>query len=411
MVLSGKQKEELNKAICDYLQQCGYSQTLDKFKEEADIAGVGDMEKKFVNLLEKKWTSVIRLQKKVMELESRLKDTEDEIKSGSSRKAANVEDWIPRAPEKYRLSGHRSPITKVLFHPVYSIVLSASEDASIKIWDFETGDYEKTLKGHTDSVQDLAFDNSGHVLASCSADMSIKIWDFHNYKCVKTLHGHDHNVSSVCFLPSGDFLFSASRDKTVKMWELGTGYCVNTFTGHMEWVRCIVVSSDGVLLASCSNDQTIRVWVIATKDCKLELTDHDHVVETICWCPSKNVPAINQSIKADTTTTAPTKVYQYLASGSRDKSIKIWDVNAGVCLMSLTGHDNWVRGVVFHPGGKFLMSCSDDKTVCTWDLVNQRRAKTLLAHDHFATALDFHPTLPVMVTGSVDLMVKVWDCR
>ncbi len=41
---------------------------------------------------------------------------------------------------------------------MFSVMISASEDATIKVWDFETGDYERTLKGHTDSVQDVAFD-------------------------------------------------------------------------------------------------------------------------------------------------------------------------------------------------------------------------------------------------------------
>ena len=86
----------------------------------------------------------------------------------------------------------------------------------LQIWDFETGDYERTLKGHTDSVQDIAFDSQGKLLVTCSADMSIKLWDFQTYECVKTLQGHDHNVSSVCFVPSGDHIVSSSRDKTIK---------------------------------------------------------------------------------------------------------------------------------------------------------------------------------------------------
>ena len=84
-------------------------------------------------------------------------------------------------------------------------MISASEDATLKVWDFETGDYERTLKGHTDSVQDMAFDNAGKLLVSCAADMSIKLWDFTTYECTKTLMGHDHNVSSVAFVPTGNF--------------------------------------------------------------------------------------------------------------------------------------------------------------------------------------------------------------
>ena len=139
---------------------------------------------------------------------------------------------------------------QVVFHPVFSVFVSASEDATIKLWDFETGDFERTLKGHTDSVQDVTFDTNGKMLgswtttvvencqrrslislfflqieiASCSADMSVKLWDFSTFDCLKTLQGHDHNVSSVTFLPSGDFLVSSSRDKTIKIWEVATGY-------------------------------------------------------------------------------------------------------------------------------------------------------------------------------------------
>lgn len=53
---------------------------------------------------------------------------------------------------------------QVIFHPVFSLMVSSSEDATIKVWDFETGEYERTLKGHTDSVQDIAFDVQGKIL-------------------------------------------------------------------------------------------------------------------------------------------------------------------------------------------------------------------------------------------------------
>lgn len=80
-----------------------------------------------------------------------------------------VDPWSETRPKrvdspstrKYALSGHRSPVTRVIFHPVFSVMVSASEDATIKVWDYETGDFERTLKGHTDSVQDISFDHSG----------------------------------------------------------------------------------------------------------------------------------------------------------------------------------------------------------------------------------------------------------
>ncbi|KAI3373788.1 hypothetical protein L3Q82_022368 [Scortum barcoo] len=380
------------------------------FKKEAELDMNEEVDKKYAGLLEKKWTSVIRLQKKVMELESKLNEAKEEMTHGGSvGQKRDPKEWIPRPPERYALSGHRAPVTRVIFHPVFSVMVTASEDATIKVWDYEAGDFERTLKGHTDSVQDISFDQTGKLLASCSADMSIKLWDFQGFECIRTMHGHDHNVSSVAIMPNGDHIVSASRDKSIKMWEVATGYCVKTFTGHREWVRMVRPNQDGSLIASCSNDQTVRVWVVASKECKAELREHEHVVECISWAPDSAQPTILEATGSESKKSG--KSGPFLLSGSRDKTIKMWDVSIGICLMTLVGHDNWVRGVLFHPGGRFIVSCADDKTIRIWDYKNKRCMKTLCAHEHFVTSLDFHKTAPYVVTGSVDQTVKVWECR
>lgn len=58
--------------------------------------------------------------------------------------------------------------------------------------------------------------------------------------------------------------------------------------------------------------------------------------------------------------------------------------------MHKVGHDNWVRGVLFHSGGKFILSCADDKTLRVWDFKNKRCMKTLNAHEHFVTSLGMY---------------------
>ena len=75
----------------------------------------------------------------------------------------------------------------------------------------------------------------------------------------------------------------------------------------------------------------------------------------------------------------------FLASGSRDKTIKIWDVSTGVCLVTLTGHDNWVRSLSWHPGGKYLLSASDDKSLRVWDVAHKRCAKRLVLSVHLGS--------------------------
>ena len=75
------------------------------------------------------------------------------------------------------------------------------------------------------------------------------------------------------------------------------------------------------------------------------------------------------------------------------------------------GHDNWVRGLVVHPNGKYLVSVSDDKTMKILDLKMGRCVKTIEAHSHFTTCVSYCTTSPIVATGSVDQSLKIWQCR
>lgn len=113
----------------------------------------------------------------------------------SSRSSA---DWLPRNPPKHSLTGHRAPITRVSFHPVFSVLVTASEDATLKVWDWETGDFERTLKGHTKGVQDCDYDSKGNLLGrSCERshiDPRVKT----SCACSILLNGFDHQGLERC---------------------------------------------------------------------------------------------------------------------------------------------------------------------------------------------------------------------
>lgn len=404
MGLTSKQKQELNQAVLDYLVSSGLNETADALRKETEVE---DLDPKKTGILEKKWTSVIRLQKKVSDLETKIEQLQVELGSKPVR-AKQTGENLPSPPELFSLSGHRDNISAVKFHPVYSIVVSASQDATIKIWDFETGEFERTLKGHTMAVQGLDFDHTGNFLVSCSADLTIKIWDFQTYECVKTLKDHEHNISAVKFLSSGDQIVSASRDKTIKIWETSTGYCQRTLNVHEDWVRALEVTDDGALMASAGHDKTVRLWDLAKLEVIHVMRDHTHYVECLAFSPATLTSLEGPDGKTYKGKDGPGN---FLASGSRDKTIKIWETATGLCITTLVGHDNWVRGIVWHPNGKYIISVSDDKSIKVWDIKQGRATKTINdAHTHFVSCLDYNQRNPRLATGGVDDIIKIWSC-
>jgi len=78
------------------------------------------------------------------------------------------------------------------------------------------------------------------------------------------------------------------------------------------------------------------------------------------------------------------------------------------------GHDNWVRGIAFHPSGKYALSVADDKTLRVWDLKNKRNCKTVEAHQHFITSLGNNSLFKsygcfAPVDHSHDIVI-IWKC-
>ena len=390
-----------------YLQSVGLPNSAETLREEANLAAIFDdsTAKRYEGLLEKKWTSVVRLQKKIMDLEAKNSALQHEIDTAtplSSSRKIDPTTWLPKAPARHTLQSHRLPVTSVAFHPVFSSLASGSEDTTIKIWDWELGELERTVKGHTKPVLDIDYGGprGSTLLASCSSDLTIKLWDpSDEYKNIRTLPGHDHSISSIRFIPSGaagsplsgNLLVSASRDKTLRIWDVTTGYCVKTIKGHTDWVRTVTPSLDGRFLLSAGNDQIPRLWDATTGEAKTTFLGHEHVIECVTFAPGSSYIHL-ASIAGYKKPPPPSSAGEFLATGSRDKTIKIWD-NRGTIVKTLVGHDNWVRGLVFHPGGRYLLSVSDDKTIRCWDLSQEAKCVKVVddSHGHFVSCIRWAP--------------------
>src|SRR5262249_35189554 len=111
------------------------------------------------------------------------------------------------------------------------------------------------------------------------------------------------------------------------------------------------------------------------------------------------------------TTVAFSPDEKLLASGSADKTIKLWDMTSRKELLTLKGHRERVTGVAFSADGQHLVSGSDDRSVRLWDIASGREALTLLGHTARVTSVAFSPDGIHAASGSEDKTVRVWDTR
>ncbi|PWI64590.1 hypothetical protein PCL_09520 [Purpureocillium lilacinum] len=218
---------------------------------------------------------------------------------------------------------------------------------------------------------------------------------------ITTLEGHGSSVSSVAFSPDGKLVASGSYDKTIKIWDAETGEVQRALAGHGEWVRSVALSPDGKLVASGSDDKTIKIWDTATGEAQRTLVGHGSSVRSVTFSPDGHGSSVSS--------VAFSPNGKLVASGSYDKTIKIWDAETGEALRTLVGHGGWVRSVTFSPDGKFVASGSDDNTIKIWDAATGEAQRTLAGHGYSVSSVVFSPNCKRVASGSYDNTIKIWD--
>ena len=162
-----------------------------------------------------------------------------------------------------------------------------------------------------------------------------------------------------------------------------------TLEGHSNIVKSVCWSPDGKYLASGSEDYTVKIWDAKSGECIQTLEGHSDYVCSVCWSPDG----------------------KYLASGSRDKTIKIWDAKSGKELKTLEGHSELVYSVCWSPDGNYLASGSNDYTLKIWDAKSGEYIRILEGHSENVWSVSWSPDGKYLASGSLDKTVKIWDAN
>ncbi|KAF7033658.1 hypothetical protein CFC21_044744 [Triticum aestivum] len=158
--------------------------------------------------------------------------------------------------------GHR--IMCLAVSPTQPFVLSASDDHTIKLWDWaKEWQCTRTFEGHYDTVTRVMFDpRNNESFASASMDHTVKIWNIHSATCNITWDGHPDGLLCVHYFPRyfQQFLISGSSDGAAKIWDLETDTCVDTLQDHAKGISALCWHPELRVLVTGSLDGTARIW-------------------------------------------------------------------------------------------------------------------------------------------------------
>jgi len=301
------------------------------------------------------------------------------------------------------LQGHDNWVTQITTTPQYpDMILSASRDKSLIQWrltrdDTSYGVMQRKLKGHGHFISDVVMSSDGQFALSGSWDNTLRLWDLSTSQTTRIFKGHTKDVLSVAFSADNRQIVSGSRDKTIKLWNT-LGVCKYTIQdeGHGDWVSCVRFSPNTAnpIIVSSSWDKKVKVWNLT--NCKLKTNHFGHHGFLNCVTVSPDG--------------------SLCASGGKDGSAMLWDLNEGKHLYTLDGGGE-INALCFSPN-RYWLCAATGPSIKIWDLegkvvVDELRQEVIStgskAEPPQCTCLAWSADGQTLFAGYTDKLIRVWQ--
>jgi WD40 repeat protein len=341
-------------------------------------------------------------------------------------------------PAEPVLAKHRDWVNDVAFHPDGQHFASASADGMVIIWNAAVTPRlghplrSRNHPGHTDEVWSVAFSPDGRWIASGGQPHELILWRV-DEDWAFSLAEHDGPVRSVAFSPDSALLASGDEHGAIRLWQVGAPDIAPAHLLHREdtMIGSLAFHPTEPLLASGGFDGNILLWDLrATLPVSSLLGIHDGEVWSVTFSSDgKKLLAGDDSGVAkmwDMTTQTEDRILRYdsplrstalsadtpyIAGGSIDRLVILWNGQTGEREALLGRHQDGVQSVAFSPDSQILVSGGMDGAAILWDLRTRRIIGAQLnAHGgRPVNGVAFSPDGRTLATAGDDRLVMLWD--
>ncbi|KIR81841.1 U3 small nucleolar RNA-associated protein 13 [Cryptococcus gattii EJB2] len=290
----------------------------------------------------------------------------------------------------------------------------------------------RLLPGHTDMILCLAVSPNHQWLVTGSKDHTARVWapttcaqgDGYTWRCIAVCEGHAESIGAVAFAQKvsedghARFLFTASQDRTIKMWDLTPlsaspssssspirPRSMATLRAHEKDINSLDIAPNDKFLVSGSQDKLVKLYAID-------------------FNPPKNVSASGGAgggaeggfkllgtcagHRRGVWTVRFSRNDKVVASGSADRTVKLWSLDDFTCLKTFEGHTNSVLRVDFLSHGQQLVTSASDGLVKLWNIKEEECVKTLDNHEDKIWALAHSSDESTLLSAGADSLLTIW---
>ncbi|XP_010073124.1 PREDICTED: guanine nucleotide-binding protein G(I)/G(S)/G(T) subunit beta-3 [Pterocles gutturalis] len=287
------------------------------------------------------------------------------------------------------LRGHLAKIYAMHWSTDSKLLVSASQDGKLIVWDTYTTNKVHAIPLRSSWVMTCAYAPSGNFVACGGLDNMCSIYNLKtregNVKVSRELSAHTGYLSCCRFLDDNNIVTS-SGDTTCALWDIETGQQKTVFLGHTGDCMSLAVSPDFKLFISGACDATAKLWDVREGTCRQTFSGHESDINAICFFPNGEA----------------------ICTGSDDATCRLFDLRADQELI-VYSHESIICGitsVAFSRSGRLLLAGYDDFNCNIWDSLKAERVGILSGHDNRVSCLGVTADGMAVATGSWDSFLR-----